>query len=560
MLTSTFFFAIGLGLIALAIFLRFHPSLVPSVIQPVFDRFIPRLPYFVTAFGLLSLGQARSMVASQYTAAQRKNKQFPHAWKIPLIVAQAFILQFLGFIYAFIVGVGWIQPIKSLMGLLSLLFLFMIYVLWYIIAHVQNHFPSIAALRVAMLALIIAAISFGSWTALQTILISLLIGLFALFTALASIGISSGKTAEQRGGWLQVVCLLATVIFLIPVAVKAFSFGEARTQLVNLKLADNGIVEKADSLCYSTDSKKIAFAEKTGDQWFIQMIWKENEDKLDAIKIRAGEGNFHCVFIQGGKFLLIDPVKNGERGIWKINSENGYVTVLRRQGVEPFGDGTPWSEQNGQFLYVSHSEGLYQLNALTLETGKSKILMTSGNPILTPSWTDSNRNVAYADGIHSLFYILNVDDKEKNLHMSDVERSLGEKFVPEGKVDEVVPAPDGFRYLYLTHEDKSTAIWLVRTDGSHRDKLYETNDSIKNVTWHPDGQKIIFEEKYGRLKYWFINQPSGIRILDANVGTIENLIPPKFPTDHPPFLLMASKSPLSLVMVYGIHRLRKAFG
>src|SRR5258708_6738044 len=77
-LTSTFFFGAGLGLIALGVLLRFHPGLVPAVIQPVFDRFIPRLPYFVTGFGLLFLGQARSMVAAEYSKAAKKNKQYPH--------------------------------------------------------------------------------------------------------------------------------------------------------------------------------------------------------------------------------------------------------------------------------------------------------------------------------------------------------------------------------------------------------------------------------------------------------------------------------------------------
>lgn len=549
MLTTTFFIVLGIGLIVLSVLLKYFPGLVPTFIQPFLAHFIPRLPYIVMAFALLSLGQSRSIVTAQYTAEMRKNRQSPHAWKIPLIATQAFILQIVGFIYALIVGFGWISPVRNRLALIFLLFFFLCYVMWYVVAHIRHHFPTMAALRVAtFIAFPIAGLSCFCWCALQMTLLSLFIGLFSLAAILISVSISSQNQKEQQGGLLQLVALLLSIGLLVPVAYNAIAFGSSQKNLVNLGLIVSGIEGKVEALCYSQDSEKIAFTQRKEEKSYIVKIEKVDQTLkkgpngkeaivltfAPTIQVAPLEAACRPFFIQNGKTLLIDAVKNGERGIWKVDSEKDSVSILLSRGVESFGDGVHWSEKNGLFLYVSKFENGFKLCTLDPETGKTQVLFKSQDPILTPSWAKEDNEVSYADGKHGLFYAFDLKTHEKSLFMSDYERVQGNKFVPEGIVDEVIPAPDGFRYVYLTHKGKIEAIWEIHSDGSTRDKVYETKNAICNIAWHPDAQRIVFEEKYGRWDYGFISPPTNIKILDANLrdldsnhGSYEFLIPPQ---------------------------------
>ena len=537
-LTTTFFLVAGLALVVLGYLLHKYPGLVPGFVQPIFNALIPHLPYFVVAWGLFFLGHARNMVAREYNSAQRKNRQFPHAWKIPLIATQAFILQFVGFIYGLSVGLGWAKPITSLLGLLFLLLLFFAYVLWYAISHIQHHFPSIAALRVAtIVALPLAGLSLFFWVGVQLLLPSLLLGLFALAAALASLGISTTKPDQQKALWLQVICLAVTIGLLAPVAYGALPLG-SRVDLVGLGLIASGKGmedSKVEALSYSPDSKKIAVSLKSDSGCSVLVEKSEptgnklagGADELTIVsyKAPAGEEAVRPVFVAHGRYFLIDAVKNGQRGIWRVNSETGSTVSLRESGVEPFGDGFPWSPQKGLFLYVSRAGEGYRLNSLNPLTNQSKVLMRSENPIFTPSWSPNGKEVSYADGVQGFVRLFDLKTKERDGLMSGVERAEGDQFKPEGTVQEAIPAPDGFRYLYVTKKGKTTAVWAIRADGTHRDKLYETRNIVKKIAWNPDAQKIVFEEKLPDL--WFLSRPSCVKILDANVGpgVVQNLIP-----------------------------------
>jgi hypothetical protein len=208
-------------------------------------------------------------------------------------------------------------------------------------------------------------------------------------------------------------------------------------------------------------------------------------------------------------------------------------------------DGTPWSETRGQFLYVTQSEGKYRLNVLTLATGKSKVLTSSENPIHTPSWVPTlnpqhnskgfypEKEVAFADGVHGVFYVVDVKTGVKEPFLSEAERSLETKFAAEGKAFEVLPAPDGFRYLYLVENNKKTEFWLVLADGTQRGPIFQTSASIQNLTWHPDGQQILFEEIHHGIDFGFVKPVSVAKILDANLGTCRSLLPPQISTQSP---------------------------
>lgn len=547
LITTTTWLVLGPVFIFLG-FLFHYKNLIPIVFQPVFDRFIPHLPYFLVGLGLFCLGHSRSLVRQEYSKEYKKNRKFAHAWKVPLIATQVLILQFSG-IFAVFVGFGTIPPIKSLIGLSFILLVVLCYLLWYVIAGLQNRFPSIAGLRIAFLATFLSVLCYGCWAWYQSIFLSLVFGLLAVLAAVSSVVIAPLDSTDQRATWVRLICLGSCIGLLGIVGWSAIPSGKSHANLVDLKLWTKDLQGQVGNLAYSSspephpqlpqgnslitpplDREKLVFSQKTEDGWFLQIINPGNEAR-SVFKIPAGEGDCKPEFVDHGKVILLDALQGGERRLWKIRAANGSVLVLSPHNLEPFEDGAPWSEKTGEFLYVTKSSAGYHLNSLTLSTNRSKVLFSSKNPIKSPSWAPTPKEVVYADSLHGLPYILNVVSGKTKALMSDEERVEGGKLIDGPPVTEVIPAPDGFRYLYVTRKYKQTTIGVVLLDGTKRQELYSTKGSVRNISWFPDGQKIVFSEK--QRQNGFFLESEGVRLLDANLGTVENLIPSQIASRSP---------------------------
>jgi hypothetical protein len=552
LLTTTTFLILGLGFIILGIIVRLWPSWLPGFLKPALDQLFPRLPYFVVGIGLFFLGWARSMAAQQLISEYRKNRKFPHAWKIPLISVQAFLLEMACFIYALPVGLGWYPPLQNLMAMVWVVFFFLLYTLWYVTAHFLNRIPAIAGLRMAIVTVALSAVSDILWW-FQSLFPAVLLGILGVISLLIA-SLIRVKGVEQTGSWPKITLLAVSVVFLTHLTYNALPFGNPTADLMNLTLATKSLQGEIQNINYfsAPDHSKdeIVFSQKTDEGFFLDVItavFSQQEPLkpyVASFKVPAGDEVFRSIFVKNGTLILADMALNGSRSFWKVDVKNGKASLLCRN-IQPIEDGIPWSESRGQFLYVTQADGKYRLNILTLASGKSKILMTSENPIHTPSWVPPlnpqhnakgfypEQQVAYADGIHGLFYVVDVKTGDKEPLMSEAERSLEGKFVPEGKTVEAIPAPDGFRYLYLAEKNKTTEFWLVLADGTKREMIYQTNASVSNLAWHPDGQQIVFEEIHAGLDHGFFKTVSTAKLLDANLGNCVNLLPPQISTRSP---------------------------
>ncbi len=394
LMTTTTFLILGMGFVILSFLVKLHPALIPAFLQPTVDQVFPHFPYFIIGIGLFFLGLARSMAAQEYTTGRKKNKNYPHAWKIPLVSAQAFFFQVGCFLYALPVGLGWVKPVTNPMGLVFLLLLFCVYVLWYLVSHFMNRMPAIAGLRMALVALALAAASCALWVCLQMVFLSLLVGLLALVTVLIS-ALLKIKGVEEVGFRSKITLLIITLVLLAHVGWHALPFDHPRADLVGLNMAAKGLGGTITSMTYfqegnKPDGTKVALSQKSGDGWELQVLNPDNES-LPLFKVPAGEGEFRSIFVQNGNWLLVDKVKNGQRGLWKVNANNGTSMPVKVQGIQPIEDGVPWSEKKGQLLFVTQNDGRYQLKVWTMATGKSKTLLSSDNPIHTPSWVNREK-------------------------------------------------------------------------------------------------------------------------------------------------------------------------
>jgi Tol biopolymer transport system component len=521
----TFWHILGLVIILFAIMIKKF-NLLSEI-----SRSITHLPYLIAGIGLFCLGKGRNMVRNDYVVAYKQDRQFPHYWKVPLLSGQFILLLFSG-LYALAVGVNLLTPVHNPMVLTFFLILFSLYFLWYLIAHLSNRFPSFASFRVSILALFLAVAAFALWVYFQLVLVSIVFALFAVITLLVSLYLAA-TSKLQLGAWPRFACLVATVVFLLPVGLNAFAFGKPHSSHVGLELASSGIEGMVIASAYSQDGSKIAFCQKTSNNVFLQVV--NLRDKNAVFKIQAGEDAFKPVFINNGKYVLIDALKGGKRELWKVDATNGSIAVLKT-GIQSIENGAPWFEKTKKFLFVNILESGSTLNVMDLSTLQTKELVRLNSAIRTPSWSFSGDKVVFADGVSGLPYTYDVATSDLEPVISSIERPEMAKLLKGPAVQEVLPAPDGFRYLYLTLKDNVYTFWEVRTDGTNREIIHEVQKNsrdfeIRNIMWFPNGQRFIFVEKMRRND--FHSETDNIILIDANLGTVETLLPTQISTRSP---------------------------
>ncbi len=529
LLTTTFWMGLALGFLFLSILFRYEfAELVPTALQPYILKTFKDLPYFFAGLGLLCAGVARNFVRGDYAAETAKSRLFLHAWKVPLVAGQVWIFIISG-LYALGAGIGLWKKLSDTMGLTTFLLLFFGYNLWYLTAHFLNRFRPFAGLRLAAVSLILAVLAYGAWAG-QYIFFSLIFSLFALLTAFTSAVVAATYVEEQKGGWPMAFCLLGSLVFIVLAAMNIAP--RPHLELLDTALITQDVAGSVEDSTYSQDGRKLAFIQKNSSGWFLEVV-SPDSGNLPIFKVGAGEGDCRPVFVDGGKSILLDAVQNGVRNLWQVNAGTGDILILSHEPMEPFADGRPWNEAARQLLYVTHDGGKYALKAYSLDKHSSATLLTASEPFGTPSWSATGDEVSYVDGESQEPYVYNLETKENLLltpAMETADEAEGEK--PKAfLVTEAFSAPDDFRYLFVARQGKTTGVWSVMPDGSKRVKLYETEGTVRRVSWTPDAQKIVFEEKDRR--FGFFAPVSRIQVLEANTGRINSLIVPQI-SHHSP--------------------------
>lgn len=513
-----------------------------------FERSLPNFGYAIVALGFYLIAKNRWRSHKTFQVAYWKNRKDPHAWKLPLIWMQGFMLNCLA-IYLFGVGLNWWQPATNLVLLTLGLAGFLGYLLWYVIASFTNRFPTIAGVRIAMVSLLLAIMAYMAWTLSQFVMASLILGFYSLVAAISSITVAPFGSPQVRGQWLRTLCLVLVVIILVPVGLSSLPYGKPQSTLADLGPAVQGLSGDITAMNYSQDGTKLAMAQKLKNEWFLRVVDSSREDEK-ILKVRAGESSFKPTFVLNGKAVIIDAVKDRQRNLYRVDSLNGATVPLTSGGVEEKGEGVPWSEKAGRYLYVTRGDSGYSLNAVDPLSGKIETLLRSAQAILSPSWTREADQVAFvrATRTNTGIYVMDLATRKQRLLVAnDPDAPEDSLFKPEAedvmskmpffkrlfapKAPEilmlyaVVPAADGFRYLYLAKKGGETSIWTILPDGSKRAQIYRTRGAIRQVAWNKDGHKVYFEESLRR--FGFMNQHFNIKELDVDLAKVVDLIAPQ---------------------------------
>jgi len=344
--------------------------------------------------------------------------------------------------------------------------------------------------------------------------------------------------------------LIGILLLLIPIGVHAWPYGKPRVTLTNLGPAVQGLNGIITSLDYSQDGSKLAITQKLKErEWALRIVDANNDENGKILKVAAGQSRFRPVFVSNGSSILLTGDQGQGLRLLKVQTETGQTEVLASQGIQPLGEGNPWSEISRRFLYVSKGASGYRLNALDPVTRNVRVLLETTQQILSPSWTRNADQVAYvrATAKNTGVYVLDLATQKQTLLVAnDPNAKEEELFRPEAQeavknvpflkrlfakkephillLNAVLPAPDGFRLLYRAEKGKDSSLWTILPDGTKQSCLYESKGTLDQLAWLKDGHTVFFQETQNR--FGFRAPLVNIRVLDVELGKMSNLLPP----------------------------------
>ncbi|MBI1763816.1 MAG: serine/threonine-protein kinase [Acidobacteria bacterium] len=263
----------------------------------------------------------------------------------------------------------------------------------------------------------------------------------------ASVVRPSGVLA-MRKSWQQWVIGLLTVLFLSGMFWWVASRGAGKSGMPAPALLKNTEIvtwrstsgEIYSDGTFSPDGKWIAFAStKSGSKniWVAQTgSGEEHQSTRDEFS------NGEPLWSPTGEDLAFLSIKRGgESGIWRMPMLGGPLTLLK---TLPLGEGNVklrrWSKDGATIYYESRQ----QLFALAVKTGQT-VQVTNFDLA----------QMAVAPG-------LSLDPDEKRVAYRTTAANTGH------------------------------VIWVSPLSGGKPQRIFETKAVIRNLVWHPDGQRLLF--------------------------------------------------------------------
>ena len=187
---------------------------------------------------------------------------------------------------------------------------------------------------------------------------------------------------------------------------------------------------------------------------------------------------------------------NGEKGIYKVDSQTGDITLVRKVRSDET-SGSIWSpelaldEKSLFFIHEKETDGAFRVMEMDIESGEEKELLR------TPP-NDNNMLSISPDG-KQLALILR---EKKNMRMLKVLPVEGgepkelHRFVLFGRnIVRLDWSPDG-RYIYFVKMNpEGYELWRISAEGGQAEDLGLKMSAFVNLNFHPDGQRITFASR-----------------------------------------------------------------
>ena len=173
-----------------------------------------------------------------------------------------------------------------------------------------------------------------------------------------------------------------------------------------------------------------------------------------------------------GSKIALTLSKDGDAEIYTISRDGGNpqrLTVYPSIEVSP-----AWSPDGSQIAFVSDRLGKPQIFVMDANGYNVRRLTTAGSFNVTPSWSPKGDKIAYAR-MQSGFQIYTIN----------ADGSADTELTSTGRNENPTWSPDGRFIAYSSKRDGTTAIYVMRADGSGQTRVSLGKGSATQPAWSP---------------------------------------------------------------------------
>jgi Tol biopolymer transport system component len=263
------------------------------------------------------------------------------------------------------------------------------------------------------------------------------------------------------------------------------------------------LIESGANPVWSPDSNWIAFTTQAGmvGQSSLRVIGRDGSDLRDLTHLGAPVGGHRSpAWSNSGRFIAFATVRGAdEASVWIVDAAGGTPRRLR---TAP-GIGNLQFSNDDRALFFSGTENtLYRLAIDPAEgtaTGEPEVVLALPGEF---DGISMSRNGLLAYGLATT---------DTNLWTIDLAPS-GEAREPArltndaaGRITRPDYSPDGQRLTYLQGASRYTGgPWVMNADGSSRSPLITEGGGAGNLSWAPDGARVLVQRDTpgGRAMLW----------------------------------------------------------
>jgi len=190
------------------------------------------------------------------------------------------------------------------------------------------------------------------------------------------------------------------------------------------------------------------------------------------------------------KFRLLDLVRNAELLSQVVTAKEDQVRAIGHRIADMVYErltGSP-GVFSTRIAYVSRDEGVYRLVVADSDGDNEQALLTSKEPIMSPSWSPDGRQIAYVsfEKRRAMVYVQSLSSRKRTL----IADFPGSNSAPAW-------SPDGTQIAMVLTRDGESQIYLANSNGGRLRRITYSDAIDTEPSFSPDGQSLLFTSDRG---------------------------------------------------------------
>ena len=261
--------------------------------------------------------------------------------------------------------------------------------------------------------------------------------------------------------------------------------------LNQIPVTSNGAVDEQPR--FSPDRKWIAYvSEESGDREIHMLQVNKEERTYERLTHSEGADDMQRWSPDGSRIAFISS-RGGEREIYLINSDGTGLTQVTSSSSNPQLSG--WSP-NGQWLAFIVQEDGEEPGIITLTPDGVNLIRLTTTEDFEAQWSPDGKRIAFTSAPEAVSTGdggVSTGDRDLEIFVMNADGFNRTRLTNNDATDHQVSwSPDGKKLVFVSDRDGDAEIYVMKADGSKLEQLTSNQVKEEQPVWSPDGKKIAF--------------------------------------------------------------------